>query len=139
MFRKSFEATDYVKTVTDTVSELSCTAVWDQVHKYGAEFKALFGKTYEVETGVRLFNDASDATKSKKVVEDSFEFELKAPEYKFGDAYDFSDEPISLDAWSKASDFDLSEIIDGSTGKGFLKLAGGFRVAPNFNSFSYQL
>ncbi len=139
LFRKSFEATDYVEKVTADVSALSCTAVWDQPHKYGAKFDALFDKDYEVETGVRLFNDAADATKSTKVVEKAFDFKLEKPVYKFGDAYDFSDEPISLDAWSKGSDFDLSEIIPGSTGKGFLKLAGGFRVAPNFNSFSYQL
>lgn len=139
MFRKSFEANDYVDKVTDSVSALSCIAVWDQPHKYGPEFEALFGKTYEVETGVRLFDDAGDATKSKKIVEESFEFTLDKPEYKFGDAYDFSDKPSTLDAWSKGSDFDLSEIIEGATGKGFLKVAGGFRVAPNFNSFSYQL
>ena len=139
LFRKSFEATDYVDKVTDSVSALSCIAVWDQPNKYGPKFDALFGKTYEVETGVRIFDDANDATKSKKVVEDSFEFKLEKPEYKFGDAYDFSDKPSTLDAWSKGSDFDLSEIISGATGKGFLKVSGGFRVAPNFNSFSYQL
>ena len=144
LFRKSFEATDYVDKVTDAISALTCTAVWDQPNKYGPEFEKLFGgkdvvKTYEVETGVRLFDDALDKTKSKKVVEDAFDFDLEKPSYLFGDAYEFSDKPISLDAWSKGADFDLSEIIDGGTGKGFLKLSGGFRVASNFNLFMYQL
>lgn len=138
VFRKTFSNTDYDKVTANSREALSCVAVWDNSAKYGVDADALFDKTYDVETGVRLFDDANNAAQSKKIAEDIFEFTLAKPNYKFGDAYDFSDKPTKLDSFSKSTKFDVSELISGGTGTGFVKVNGGFRVVPNFELMMFQ-
>lgn len=81
IFRASFDNKDYEKKVDGTVAQLNCIATWDNPDKYGDKAEALFGKSYEVETGVRIFNDAGNANLSVKVAEDTFEFTLDKPNY----------------------------------------------------------
>lgn len=98
---------------------------------------AKFGE-YTVIAGYRIY-DADMTTFEDIVNEKTFTFELVEPSYEFGDAFEF-DEGVSEDSVFKESSLlDLADFVapfwaEDISGKGFQKVAGAFKVVPNFDT-----
>lgn len=139
-FRESYSDWDYESFSWENESGSSttwssCKASLD-LPKIGRD-TTKFGE-YTVIAGMRIY-DADMQTFEDIISEKSFTFELLEPSYEFGDAFEF-DEGVSEDSVFKESSLlDLADFTadfwdEDIAGKGFQKVAGAFKVVPNFDT-----
>jgi len=75
------------------MDSIHCSARLDIKDKMNAvTFNALFA-TYDVKAGARVY--ASDTATTFKTIKDvtPYQYTMEKPDYKFGDEYEFSEEP----------------------------------------------
>lgn len=60
------------------------------------------------------------------------------PDYKFGDEYEFKEEPRPVDGFKKSYPFQMSGFDANLSGKGFVKLVGDYKMVPNFETLMWQ-
>ena len=64
---------------------------------------------------------------------------LTKTDYKFGDEYEVSDKPKAIEGPSKSEKFALSWNDADPTAVGYLKLDGGYKVLPNFETLLFRV
>jgi len=62
---------------------------------------------------------------------------MDQPDYKFGEAHEFKEEPQPLEGFRKSEKFEMADFVSGGTGKGFVKLEGDFKMIPNFETLKW--
>ena len=105
----------------------------DIKEKFGSKFNAKFPASdpYVVKTGSLLI-DGTNGNLKTVIGTDTFETPVTKPNYKFGDEFEFNEAPSKKDIFTEYIDFKMSDFDATLSGTGFLKLAGGFRIMPNF-------
>ena len=138
-FRKNFGEEPYAQESANGVDKIKCSAQFDVNDKMDStKFDDYFQNDFKVTYGAAKFADENDT--SGKPIGDGAEetFELAKPDYKFGDAFEFNEEPKPVDGFKQTLPFQMSDYDATFTGKGFVKMIGDFKMVPNFESLFWQ-
>ena len=87
--------------------------------------------------GSRVY-ESDDATDFVTLTEETFDYELKKPEYNFGDDFEFDEAPFKDELFSEYRDFSMSDFEANAEGTGFQLFSGGFTVIPNFDTALWE-
>lgn len=131
-FRQTYDYVDYEhgRDETQNLSFFVCKAQLDL--RKDEDHSDIF-TDYVVETGVIRWTSEDDTNPSFYSY-NTTDYTLGEPEYDFGDAYAFSEDPLFDVIVNDFIPFETADYIEGATGYGFLKLQGGFMVIPNFET-----
>ena len=133
-FRKSFDSYDYEPWTTDTNTALRCAAALDIKGKDGSSF------IFEAALPVFVSFDLITGGNTVSIVSEKTEsLTLKKTDYKFGDEYEVSDKPKAIEGPSKSEKFAISWNAADPTAVGYLKMDGGYKVLPNFETLLFRV